>query len=72
MVALKLGSPAVAAAEPCGKQERRGGIETNLLGPIMMKATPKQERRGGIETLRLRLVHEGEAAKQERRGGIET
>jgi len=33
-----------------GKQERRGGIETQVAQEIIRIAESKQERRGGIET----------------------
>ena len=54
------------------KQERRGGIETDIKISPHRISIGKQERRGGIETS-LNLLRSGAGSrKQERRGGIET
>ena len=50
MVALKLCFFVGVAGDPSGKQERRGGIETNFYSRIPLIVQRKQERRGGIET----------------------
>ena len=72
MVALKLSQIGETEGRSCSKQERRGGIETDLPHPIPVVPDEKQERRGGIETSLSVGWLCGGGVKQERRGGIET
>ena len=51
MVALKLWRASYSACCSSLKQERRGGIETQIGGLPPHLQLQKQERRGGIETL---------------------
>ena len=50
MVALKRGQGPLRWCRRSSKQERRGGIETELLAEAVLELLKKQERRGGIET----------------------
>ena len=72
MVALKRRGGRPAPPEGPGKQERRGGIETNLRAASIPTLISNQERRGGIETVKVNVFLPGQPKKQERRGGIET
>ena len=51
MVALKLQMDSHLGQDQEGKQERRGGIETQGDGLAHAICLGKQERRGGIETV---------------------
>ena len=72
MVALKPSTLGIGTSSTRRKQERRGGIETILLGPAGKREPAKQERRGGIETGSRCRPPIGSPGKQESYGGIET
>ena len=72
MVALKLWVKSTGLRTYFGKQERRGGIETQINTVTELTSLTKQERRGGIETPTGIHPIFRTSLKQERRGGIET